>query len=69
VLLTIRESENGLKKVFLLRQYSEVMTDKDLANINSGKEKLNLIYKGTCSQTSGHLLAITEEEDVKNGSD
>jgi hypothetical protein len=45
------------------------MTDEDLANINSGKEKLNLVYKGTCSQTRGHLLAITgEEEYVKNDS-
>jgi hypothetical protein len=40
------------------------MADEDLTNFNSGKKKLNLVYKGTCLQTSGQLLAITGEEDV-----
>jgi hypothetical protein len=62
VLLTIQESENSLK-AFLPRRYSEIMTDEDLTNINSGKEKLYLVYKDNCSQTSGHLFAITG--DVK----
>jgi hypothetical protein len=61
VRLTIRESENSLK-VFLPRRYSEIMTNEDLTNINSGNEKLNLVYKDKCSQTNGHLLAITEEK-------
>jgi hypothetical protein len=62
VLLTIQESENNLKKVFLPRRYSEIMTDEDLTHINSGKEKLNLVYKDKCSQTNCLLLAITEEK-------
>jgi hypothetical protein len=62
VLLTIGESENSLKKFFLPRRYSDVMTNEDLANINSGKKKLNLVYKNKCSHTNGFLLAITEEE-------
>jgi hypothetical protein len=45
------------------------MTDEDLTNINSGKEKLNLVYKDRYSQTSGHLLAITGEDLKKNDSD
>jgi hypothetical protein len=32
VLLTIRESKNSLKKVFLPRRYIEIMTNKDLEN-------------------------------------
>jgi hypothetical protein len=32
VLLTIEESENSLKKVFLPRRYSDVMIDDDLEN-------------------------------------
>jgi hypothetical protein len=52
----------GLKKVILPRRYSEIMTDEDLTNINSGKETLNLVYKDKCLQTYGHLLAITEEK-------
>jgi hypothetical protein len=63
VLLTIQESENSLKKVFLPLRYSEVMADEDLVDINSGKEKLSLVYKGTCSQTNGQLLAITGKEE------
>jgi hypothetical protein len=62
VLLTIRESKNSFKKVFLLRRYSEIMTDEVLTNINSGKEKLNLVYRDKCLQTNGHMLAITEEK-------
>jgi hypothetical protein len=65
VLLTIWESENSLK-VFLPRRYSEIMTDEDLTNVNSGKEKWNLVYKDKCSQTNGHLLAITGEETDAN---
>jgi hypothetical protein len=45
------------------------VADENLTNINSGKKKLNFVYKGKFSQTSGHLLAITGEEDIKNGSD
>jgi hypothetical protein len=62
VLLTIHESENSFKKVFLPRRYGDVMTDEDLTNINSGSKKLCLVYLGTCSQTSGYLLAITGED-------
>jgi hypothetical protein len=40
------------------------MTDEYLANINSRTKQLRLVYKGTCSQTKGYLLAITGEEDV-----
>jgi hypothetical protein len=64
VLLTIKKSENSLKKVFLPQHYSNVMTDEDLANINSKTKQLNLLYKGMCSQTKGYLLAITGEEDI-----
>jgi hypothetical protein len=39
------------------------MTDEDLANINSRTKQLSLVYKGTCSQTSGHLLTITGEDE------
>jgi hypothetical protein len=62
VLLSIRDSSFSLKKVFLPRRYSEVMTDDDIADINSGQTKLNLIYRGTCMQTGGHLLALREDE-------
>jgi hypothetical protein len=62
VLLTIRESKNSLKKVFLPRRYSEIITDGDLTNINSGNKKFGLVYMGACPQTKGHLLAITEEK-------
>jgi hypothetical protein len=50
VLLTIRESENSSKKVFLPRRYSKIMTDGDLTNIHYGEEKLNLVrvYKDKC---------------------
>jgi hypothetical protein len=45
VLLTIRESENSLMHFFLPQRCSEIMTDEDLTNINSGKGKLNTIQR------------------------
>jgi hypothetical protein len=51
-----------MKKVFLPRRYSEVLTDDDIVGINSGRTKLNLVYRGTCTQTGGHLLPLKEEE-------
>jgi hypothetical protein len=44
VLLSIRESEFGLKKLFLPRCYNEVITDDDIERFDQGK--LNLIYRG-----------------------
>ena len=59
VILSIRESEFGLKKVFLPRRYSDVITDEDIERFNQGK--LYLIYKGVCELTNGFLLSITGE--------
>jgi hypothetical protein len=38
------------------------MTDMDLEDINSGRKKLSLVYKGVCPQTIGFMLTITGEE-------
>ena len=65
VLLSIRDSEFTLKKVFLPRRYSEVVTDEDITRINSGRVKLYLIYSGVCAQTNGFLLSITGEEEAE----
>jgi hypothetical protein len=64
VLLSICDSEFTLKKVFLPRSYSEVVTDEDIDRINSGRAKLYLIYSGVCAQTNGFLLSIAGEEEV-----
>jgi hypothetical protein len=60
VLLSIRETEFGLKKVFLPRRYNEVITDEDIVRFNEGK--LYLIYSGVCEQMNGLILSITGEE-------
>jgi hypothetical protein len=62
VLLSIRDSEFTLRKVFLPRRYSEVASDEDIERINSGRAKLNLVYSGVCAQTNGFLLSIAGEE-------
>jgi hypothetical protein len=49
----------------LPRRYSEIITDEDLTNINSGNKQFGLVYMGMCPQTKGNLLAISGEEDVK----
>jgi hypothetical protein len=58
--LSIHESEFALKKLFLPRRYSEVITDEDIGRFN--KAKMYLIYRGVCEQTNGFLLSITGEE-------
>lgn len=62
ILMSIRESEFSLKKVFLPRRYSGVVSDDDIDRINSGRAKLHLIYKGVCKQTTGFLLSIAGDE-------
>jgi hypothetical protein len=62
ILLSIRDSEFTLRKVFLPRRYSEVVSDEDIDRINSHKARLHLIYREVCAQTNGFLLSITGEE-------
>jgi hypothetical protein len=63
-LISTCDSEFALKKVFLPRRYTEVVTDEDIDRFNSNKSKLYLIYRGLCAQTNGFLLAITGEADI-----
>jgi hypothetical protein len=42
-----------------------MITDEDIAQFNSHKEKLYLVYRGVCTLTSGYLLAITGEEESR----
>jgi hypothetical protein len=71
VLTSIRESEFALRKEFLPRRYSEVITDEDVERFNHGK--LKLIYNDVCvcvcvcEQPNGFLLFITGEEAVAGG--
>ena len=58
VLLSIRDSAFCVKKAFLPRRYGDVVTDEDIAGINSQNVKLYLVYKGVCMQMGGCLLAI-----------
>jgi hypothetical protein len=66
VLTSIRESDFALRKEFLPRRYSEVITDEDIERSNQGK--LILIYNDVgvcvCDQTNGFLLFITGVEAV-----
>jgi hypothetical protein len=62
VLLSLRESEFTLRKVFLPRRYSGVVSDEDIDLINSGRAKLHLIYKGVCEHTNGFILSIAGEK-------
>ena len=46
ILLTIRESEDTVVKVFLPLRYSVVFTEEDLADINGQTLQYYLTYKG-----------------------
>ena len=46
--LTLQGPDEGVVQVILLQRYSDVMTDSDLASINSKAVALRLVYKGEC---------------------
>jgi len=48
VVLTHQGPDEGVVQVFLPQCYSDVMTDSDLASINSKAVALRLVYKGEC---------------------
>jgi hypothetical protein len=52
ILLSIQDSSSSsvIFKVFLPKRYASVFSDEDINSINTGKESLNLIYKGTCEK-------------------
>jgi hypothetical protein len=58
ILLSLRDAEQALVKVFLPRRFCGAFTDKHLEAINRGTLSLHLIYKGKSAQSGMHLLAI-----------
>ena len=60
VLLSIRNTDEQLVQIFLPRRYASVVSDEDIAKINSSSIYLNLLYKGMSEKTKSYLLAIDE---------
>jgi len=58
VVLTLRVSKTYIVQVFLLKLYSEIMSDTDIDSINSKAVSLHLVYKGFCESSKAYLLAI-----------
>ena len=58
ILLSLRNEEQTLVKVFLPKRYSGAFSDEALEAINRGTLLVNLIYKGKWEQSGTHLLAI-----------
>jgi hypothetical protein len=58
ILLSLRDGEQTLVKVFLPRRFCGVFTDENLEAINRRTLSLHLIYKGKNAQSEMHLLAI-----------
>ena len=58
ILLSLRNEEQALVKVFLPRRYTEAFTGEALDAINRGAVILHLIYDGKCGQSGAHRLSI-----------
>jgi len=58
VLLSIRDSDEQLVQIFFPKRLASVVSDEDIAKINSRSIYLNLMYKGICEKTKSYLLAI-----------
>jgi len=48
VLLYIRDTDEQLVQIFLPKRYAIVVSDEDIAKINSRSIYLNFVYKGMC---------------------
>ena len=57
-MLSIRDSDEKLVQIFLLKRYANVMSNEDMEKINSRSVYLNLVYKGICETARSYLLAI-----------
>ena len=60
VLLSIEDTDEQLVQIFLPKPYASVVSDEDIAKLNSRSIYLNLVYKGMCERTKSYLLAIDE---------
>jgi hypothetical protein len=60
VLLTIRESSGKIMSIFLPKRFTLVFSDADIKSNNDMAIKVNLIYHGTCDQTSAYMLSLKE---------
>jgi len=58
ILLSIRESEAKVVKIFLPRRYCAVISDDDMEKINSKAVSLKLEYRGIYETSNSYLLAI-----------
>jgi len=56
--LTLQVPHEGVVQLFLPQRYSDIITDSDLASINSKAVTLSLVYKGVCDSSKSYLLAI-----------
>jgi hypothetical protein len=57
ILLSLRDAEQALAKVFLPRRFCGAFTEEHLEAINRGTLSLRLVYKGKSAQSGMHLLA------------
>jgi len=57
-LLSIRDSEAKIVKIFLSKRYGDVVSDGDMNKINSKTVSQNLIFKGICDTSLSFLMAI-----------
>ena len=58
ILLSLRDGEQRLVKVFLPKRYSEAFTAETLKASDKGTLFLQLIFKGKCTQSESYLLEI-----------
>ena len=58
IVLAIRDTQDRILKVFMPRRFFSAFTNDDIDDINSGKVKLNLVYKGQCVNTRAFKVTI-----------
>ena len=58
IVLAIRDTPDRILKVFMTRRFFSAFSNDDIDDINSGKVKLNLVYKGQCVNTRAFTVTI-----------
>ena len=58
VSLKLKINEQTASWVFLPKRYTNVFTEIEITNINSGQSKIALEYHGICVNTKAYLLTL-----------
>jgi hypothetical protein len=62
IVVTVEDEGNTAYRVYLLKRYFSVFSDKEIQEINEGKINLFLVYEGKYEKSSAFAISLTAVE-------